>query len=267
MKVSKKLLTHEEEIALITQAQTHRWAKKRKEAVDKLVEHNLRLVMYVAKKYVNNDRSIFNDLIQEGSMGLMKAIDKFEVEKGYRFSTYAHWWIRQAIQLYLSNTGRTIRTPVYVIEQAGKVSKARKELTQDLGRNPSDEEIAKHLDLPVEKVRHFEESTQHMASLEFSIGEDTSLGDIIEDVESVNPDQVLEDKERNGVISKVLSNLTAREEHIIRLRFGIGLNEEHTLDQIAVKMNVTKERIRQIEAQALKKLGKGDNMRALKQFV
>lgn len=237
----------------------------RQKATDKLVNSHIRLVQFIARKYSRGNHSLFQDLCQEGTIGLIKAVSRYNEESGNRFSTYASFWVRQTIQLYLSNNGRTIRTPVYVVENVSKINKVRSKLHHELGRNPTDNEIAECLEINESKIRKFEVATLGTASLDFKIGEDTALGDIIKDEDSETPDEIIEVQERMEIINKVLSSLRSREEYIIRMRFGIGVDKDYTLEEIAKTLDLTKERIRQIESQALKKLQKGDNFRFLRE--
>ena len=270
--IVKQYLLEIGRIPLLTDEKEKELGKKAKEgskyAKEKLAESNLRLVVSIAKRYVNRGID-FLDLIQEGNVGLLKAVEKYDVDKGYKFSTYATWWIRQAVTRSIADQARTIRIPVHMVETINKLIRTSRHLLQQLGREPTPEEIAKEMDMPVEKVMEIQKIAQDPVSLETPIGEedDSHLGDFIKDESSLSPEEYTENEILKEEIDDVLQSLQPREQEVLRLRFGLKDGTCHTLEEVGKKFNVTRERIRQIEAKALRKLRHPSRAKKLRDFM
>lgn len=264
------LLTPEEEMEL-AQKIVSGSEKEKKKAKDKMAEANMRLVVSIAKRYSGRGLD-FLDLIQEGNTGLLRAVEKFDPEKGFKFSTYATWWIRQAITRAIADQARTIRIPVHMVETINKVLRTQRRLTQELNREPSVEEVAKAMGMEPEKIEYVMKIKQDIASLDASVGrdgedEDSSLGDFIEDEERVSPEDAAANQLLKEQIAAILRGLTEREQKIIKMRFGIGGGKSHTLEEVGAEFSVTRERIRQIEAKALNKMRKNKATKKLHEYL
>ena len=260
---TRQFSTKREELEL------RRQARKGREAKDAFLTANLRLVVANARRYANTSGIDFLDLIQEGNLGLIRAVEKFDWRKGFKFSTYATWWIRQAITRSIADQARTIRIPVHMIETINKLVRTSRQFLHEQGREPTPEEMAERLSMPLEKVRKVMKIAKEPISLETPIGdeEDSHLGDFIEDKNAIIPVDAAIQANLKETVTRVLASLTPREERVLRMRFGIGMNTDHTLEEVGQQFSVTRERIRQIEAKALRKLKHPSRSRKMRSFL